>query len=105
MRFNIKLVIASLVAAMIPSTLAYIDGPCDDSYYGLGACMRTQDCTKGSGSYIDGYCKSDPANVKCCVKKVKYGSRVGHCIPRDQCKGASIVEGYCPGGKNVILCV
>jgi len=37
MRFNTKLLVAFVMAAIAPTALAYIDGPC--SYAPGGACM------------------------------------------------------------------
>jgi len=106
MRFNT--LIAAFIAAMIPSSLATLNGPCSGAYSGQGACVYESDCTKNGGSYISGFCPNDAANIKCCVKKVQVNPyfKVGRCIPKSQCTGSYLMlDGYCPGNDNVKLCI
>jgi len=105
MHFNTKVVVAFLVAAMAPSTFARINGPCSGDYKGKGVCVSTASCNSASGSYISGFCPGDPANIKCCVKRVQVGNRVGTCLPITQCLLKEKISGYCPGDSTVKLCM
>jgi len=105
MHFNTKLIIAFLVAAMTPSSLASLQGGCSGSYMGVGVCVHTADCTANGGSYISGFCPGDPEDVKCCVKKVQVGNQIGKCLPTYQCYSGRILDGYCPGNESVKLCI
>ncbi|KAF9347962.1 hypothetical protein BGX26_000573, partial [Mortierella sp. AD094] len=78
----------------------------------------TSDCRKSGGTYTSGYCKNDPADVKCCT----YGecripvsdplpgdpneSIAGVCFPTAYCANAPGISypGHCPGPSDIQCC-
>ncbi|OUM59638.1 hypothetical protein PIROE2DRAFT_67658 [Piromyces sp. E2] len=101
MHFNIKTLLIALVA--VPAALGTINGKCSS---GNGVCVKTSDCTKAGGTYVDNKCPNDPKNVKCCnkTKCVTSDGLTGTCKFTSDCNGTSY-SGVCPGGKNFKCCV
>ncbi|ORX49609.1 hypothetical protein BCR36DRAFT_291528, partial [Piromyces finnis] len=104
---TIKFILALLAAA--PSAFAALEGSC--TVNGVkGVCINTANCKmsagqSGSANYYSGYCPNDPANVKCCIKKVNYSGRTGTCINVNSGCNGDLFSGQCPGSSNVKLCL
>jgi len=116
MRFSLKKALLALVAA--PAVLAYIDQPCTPGANLQGVCVKKSQCVMqkgqaGSAKTYKGFCKNDPADVLCCVKKVtkltngNTLANAGTCKNVSQCPSASniLYSNQCPGSSNVRLCV
>jgi len=102
MRFNTKLIL-SLLLTVAPSTLAAVNGKCSSGKKGI--CIATGTCSKYGGSTSNGYCPSDPNNIKCCSNiPCKYNGKSGSCMFTSECSG-STVSGLCPGGSNFKCCL
>ncbi|KAF9342303.1 hypothetical protein BGX26_007830 [Mortierella sp. AD094] len=115
-----RVTVALVSAIAFVSALAKADNPqrCIDPW-GFGLCIPTSDCLNSGGSTATGYCKGQPADVKCCT----YGdcnapypndpngpSYPGHCEPVDMCTtpngyGGIPIPSHCPGPSNIQCCI
>jgi len=98
-----KLLLTLLVVAIIPSSLAAINGQCSGRN---GICISTENCSKYNGQSFSGKCPSDPNGIKCCdnIPCQADDGRTGKCVFSNQCSGEAI-SGKCPGGSNFKCCV
>jgi len=118
MHFNSKLLVALL--AIVPSTFAYIDQPCNAGSYGRGVCIKKSQCNLvgqqvGTTIKYTGYapnwpCPNDPDDVICCVKKVTRlrdgkTKKSGRCLNTSECKTTTVSTSECPGSQRVKLCL
>ncbi|ORX43129.1 hypothetical protein BCR36DRAFT_304500, partial [Piromyces finnis] len=113
MRLNLK----CLLTLLVPLALAKVEDPCT-APGGEGVCIDKSLCKmssgqKGTATTYTGYCKNDPANILCCVKKVTQLtngtnlSKAGVCKNVSKCPTNSntLYSNQCPGSSNVKLCV
>jgi len=101
MHFNIKLLLLTLITT--PAVLGKVNGKCSS---GNGVCVSTASCTKAGGTYKNGLCPNDPADIKCCNKSkcVAPNGKVGSCMFTSACKGTTY-SNLCPGGSDFKCCV
>ena len=79
-----------------------------------GKCEKTHVNGCQDGYFIKGYCRNDPANVKCCVRQsceARPGGVSGMCVAREKCLGDASDEvgitwktGLCPGSPSWLGC-
>jgi len=118
---NLKRLATALLA--LPLAFAYIDQPCKAGIYGEGVCVKKSDCKMYPGQIgkVTPYvgrapnwpCPNDPADVICCVKRVRRlrdgKTKVnGRCKNIEKCPLSSytrIDTFECPGSDRVKLCV
>lgn len=82
--------------------LAAVNGRCSS---GNGVCISTSSCTKAGGTYVNGKCPNDAADIKCCNKNsCTVNGKTGTCKFTSDCNGTSYA-GACPGPSNFKCCV
>ena len=98
-----KIILTLIIAAIIPSTLAAVNGKCTGRD---GICISANTCSSYHGQTFSGKCPADPNGILCCdnIPCTANDGRTGKCVFSSQCSGDAI-SGKCPGGSDFKWCV
>ncbi|EXL66485.1 hypothetical protein FOPG_17337 [Fusarium oxysporum f. sp. conglutinans race 2 54008] len=78
--------------------------PCYGPGGSAGVCVTTAHCTSTGGTFINGACPWDTANVKCCSKPRCRNGPSGNCRWASDCAGSSSPSNLCPGPAAFKCC-